>query len=125
MKYNNYGLTAIEAVRTISEFSSPKEAWEAACKNYFHSISSQNKSCPRDAFLGLCKEGLIKGIMKGNYTRSKLNKSYAVKALKVLQENKNEVYSVRELWAKLKLEGKSHNSQLDVVLALWNNNLII
>ena len=34
----------------------------------------------RGAFLGLCEEGLVKGIPAGKYSASKDNKQYAVRA---------------------------------------------
>lgn len=45
----------------------------------------KKKGCPRNAFLGLYEEGLVKGIPSGNYTRSKKNKEYAIKAVKILK----------------------------------------
>ncbi|RED42627.1 hypothetical protein DFQ10_10834 [Winogradskyella eximia] len=125
MKYNKYGLVAIDAVKTIAQFPSPNEAWDSACMNFFNSNTSQSKSCPKNAFLGLCEEGLIRDIEKGNYTRSKLNKSYALKALEVLRKNNNLVFTPKELWKELKLEEKIYNSQLDVVIALWYNNYLV
>jgi hypothetical protein len=47
-------------------------------------VSAQKKGCPRGAFLGLCEEGLVKGIPAGNYTTSKDNKAYAVRAAELL-----------------------------------------
>ena len=52
------------------------------------SVSAQKKGCPRGAFLGLCEDGLVKGIPAGNYTVSKDNKAYAVRAAELLIEGK-------------------------------------
>jgi hypothetical protein len=49
-------------------------------KLYPTSPTSRKKDCPRGAFLGLCEEGLVKGIPAGKYTASKDNKAYAVRA---------------------------------------------
>lgn len=93
-----------------------------------HNPASQNKSCPKNSFLGLCSEGKIKGIPGGNYTRSKENKLYALKAVELLQKSKKQV-SEKALWLKV-LEAtdedmdKIHNQQMDVVLSLWNQSLI-
>lgn len=39
--------------------------YEKAVEEVFpNSKSSQEKSCPKNAFLGLCEEGLVKGITK-------------------------------------------------------------
>ena len=60
------------------------EAWERCAKNEFsNSESSANKSCPKNAFLGLCDAGKIKGISVGEYSDSKLNKSYALSAVEI------------------------------------------
>ena len=57
--YNKYGKTAINAVEYYKIFNCPIEAWEKAAKQTFESKSSQEKSCPKSTFLGLCEEGLI------------------------------------------------------------------
>jgi ATP dependent DNA ligase C terminal region len=38
---------------------------------YPTSPTARRKSCPRGAFLGLCEEGLVKGILPGRYSRLK------------------------------------------------------
>jgi len=120
--YNQYGVVAITVAK---ENGNPKDNWKAAVKNAFpDSESSQKKSCPKSAFLGLCEEGLIKGIPEGKYTRSIDNKAYAVKAIEILKQNTKTTFSPKELWEKLELGDKRHNSQMDVVLALWGNDLI-
>ena len=40
---------------------------------FMDSKSSQEKGCPKSAFLGLCEEGFIKEISKGKYTSSVKN----------------------------------------------------
>ena len=52
------------------------------------------------------------------------NALYARKALDILKSNPNRNYSVDELWALVIVEPKAHNSQMNVVLALWSNKLI-
>lgn len=124
--YNKYGLAAIE-VAAIGE--SPVNSWKQVVSKYFSSESSRQKACPRNAFLGLCEAGLVKGIKAGVYLKIKnknLNKEYAIAAVEKLKENPN--VSKNELWdevrEKLALGEKIHNSQMDVVLALWENDLI-
>jgi hypothetical protein len=68
---------------------------------------------------------LVKGIPKGNYTKSVKNKKYALKAIEVLKQNTQATFSPKELWEQLELGDKRSNSQMDVVLALWENGLII
>ena len=124
--YNQYGEVAILAAKTNGN---PEDNWKSGVKHAFpYSESSQKKNCPKSAFLGLCKVGLVKGIPKGKYTRSIDNKAYAEKAIEILRSNPKTTYTPKELWAKVKTElfikKKSHNSQMDVVLALWEHHYI-
>jgi hypothetical protein len=122
---NRYGEAALKAARDSSG-TSPAKRWESALETlYPTSPSSRNKSCPRGAFLGLCEEGLVKGIPAGNYTASKDNKAYAVQAAALLTEGSRK-WSIGELWRAVSPDPeKAHNSQVDVVLALWKNGLIV
>ena len=52
------------------------------------------------------------------------NKEYALKAVAILKQNNHTTFSPKELWEKLELGDKRHNSQMDVVIALWDHNLI-
>ena len=128
-KMGKYGETAVEAVNLLNSgrAKSPRDAWDKAAAKIFSeslSISSQGKGCPRDAFLGLCEEGLVKGVAPGNYTSSEKNKEYAVKAVQILKNNPTSSYSQLALWKKVSGGGISHNGQMDVVLSLWKNGLI-
>jgi hypothetical protein len=122
---NKYGLTAIKCVQNYKDSYSIIEIWSRAAKEVFDTKSSQEKSCPRGTFLGLCEEGLIKGIPKGNYTKSVKNKEYALKAVEILKQNTQTTFSPKGLWEELELGDKRSNSQMDVVLALWENGLIV
>ena len=94
-------------------------------KLYPTSPIARKKGCPRGAFLGLCEEGLVKDIPPGNYTASKANKAYAVRAAALLTEG-TQSWSRSALWqAVTKDGGKQESGQIDVVLALWNNDLIV
>ena len=92
---------------------------------YPTSPTARKKGCPRGAFLGLCEEGLVKGIPAGNYTASKDDKAYAVRAAALLIEGTRS-WSISELWRAVTNDPeKTHNSQMDIVLALWKNDLIV
>jgi hypothetical protein len=92
---------------------------------YPTSPTSRKKGCPRGALLGPCEEGLVKGIRPGNYTASKDNKLYAVRAAALLNEGDRK-RPVGELWRAVSNDPeKAHNQQMDVVLALWKNDLIV
>lgn len=60
---NSYGQSAVHAVRAYAALSeSPQDAWNRATSDIFGvNTSSQRKGCPRNAFLGLCEEGLVRG----------------------------------------------------------------
>ena len=122
---NRYGEAALIAARD-SAGTSPAKRWQSAMERvYPTSVSAQKKGCPRGAFLGLCEEGLVKGIPAGNYTVSKNNKAYAVRAAELLIEGKQK-WSISELWRAVTDDPeKTHNSQMDIVLALWKNGLIV
>ena len=86
---------------------------------------ARKKGCPKSAFLGLCEDGFVKGVPKGNYTKGKLNKAYSVKAAKLLQSKNFESITSKELWSEVMAgEIKTPNSQMEVVLSLAKNNLL-
>ena len=123
--YNKYAKTAIECVEKFKESECIKKVWSKYIEENFDTKSSQEKGCPKNTFLGLCEEGLVKGIPKGNYTKSVLNKEYALKAVAILKQNSQTTFTPKELWEKLDLGDKRSNSQMDVVLALWEKGLIV
>ena len=72
----------------------------------------------------LAELGVISGISPGEYTKSVENKKYAELALKLLCEDSSWLNNPSKLWEKI-MEGteKKHNSQMDVVTALWQAKL--
>ncbi len=124
--YNNYGSIAVAVSK---EGGKPKEAWIRISKEVFDSKDSQDKSCPRSTFLGLCEKGIVKGIKGGVYLKnssSNLNKRYALTAVNLLINNPT--LSRKELWRQVTEELNIriiHNSQMDVVLALWEKDMIL
>jgi hypothetical protein len=123
---NKYGDVAVMvAGQTNSDEWQPKEQWESAAATLFpNSPTSQRKACPKGAFLGLCEEGLVRGIPPGRYTSSKDNKGYAIRAVKLLRDGHASTQP-QELWSAV-VNGaqKAHNSQMDVVIALWEHGFI-
>ena len=122
---NKYALTVLKTIQNFKESYSITEIYHSAAKEVFPTKSSQEKGCPKNTFLGLCEEGLVKGIPKGNYTKSVKNKEYALQAIAVLKKDTSTFISPKELWNALNLGDKKHNSQMDVVLALWDKHLIV
>lgn len=120
-----YEKVALLAVKLFHEGTTdcPIEAWEKAASQILDSRSSQRKGCPRNTFLGLCEEGKVRGIPSGSYTKSKKNKEYALDAIQILINMKEDLPSPKILWEMLS-SGKTHNQQMDVLLALWKNDLL-
>jgi len=123
-----YGDAAVYATKLYLSGNAnlPDDAWTEAVKMIFpDSPSSQKKGCPKGAYLGLCEEGLVKGVPPINYTRSKKNKGYAVEAVRLLKCEPDLAKDENLLWFMvMKGEEKAHNSQMDVVITLWNHGLI-
>lgn len=125
--WNGYGQAALDAINLVKgkTTNSPIEAWEKATISIFGlGTSSQRKGCPKDAFLGLCQEGLVKGILPDNYTTSVKNKFYAVKAIGIIKAKPELANDPKSLWKTVAKQPKVHNSQMDVVIALWSTGLI-
>lgn len=124
----SYGSAAVSATRLVRarDASSPREAWVKSVKREFpHSVASREKSCPRDAFLGLCEHGLVRGVRPGSYTRSRLNKLYALRAVKVLRVRPHLANDELALWNKaMNGQKKTPNNQMEVVVALWATRLL-
>jgi hypothetical protein len=126
-----YGTVTVKAVALIREKKcAPRVAWYKAAKEVFpDSVSSQDKGCPRNAFLGLCGEGWIKGVPSGNYTDSIKNKEYGITAAALLEQNPSLAAKKKVLWQETMRktqndENKKHNGQMDVVISLYNNKLL-
>jgi hypothetical protein len=129
---NVFEKTALKAVELMKnkDAQNPAEAWDSAIKNFTESCWTRKKGCPKNAFLGLYEKELIAGIHSGSDTHfvENRNKKYAVKAVGILRKNPALANLKANLW-KTVLEGvdnppKSHNGQMDVVIALWNKGLI-
>jgi len=126
---SKYGQAAVNAVLlyTSGQATSPRGAWKEATAQLFGAGSEgQRKACPRDAFLGLCEENLIPGIPSAKYTRSKLNKEYALTAVGMLRTEPDlSQEDAAALWRRVQSDQeKAHNQQMDVVLSLWNGGYI-
>jgi hypothetical protein len=124
---NKYGEAALLATRmeTYGKAITPQQRWQEATKKlYPTSPSAQRKGGPRFAFLSLCEAGLVKGIPAGQYAPSNKDKAYALRAVALLSAGTHK--TVTNLWAEV-TDGEAipHNSQMDVVLALWKNDLIV
>ena len=121
----SYGTAAVNAAHLLRDraVSGPLEAWARAVSGM--PKSCRVKSCPKGTFLGLCEEGLVRGIPRGTYTRSEKNKRYGVRAVQILRSHSAVAWSAAELWSAVQAGvHKEYNDQMDIVLALWNAGLI-
>ncbi len=127
-----YGEAAVRTVHYLNEHKhdNPIKAWnEMTIEIFGKGNASQTKGCPKNTFLGLCEEGLLEGIPSGNYTNSKKNKGYGLKAVKILLDSNTDKdikhIKQRTLWKEVIGDQEiKYNSQMDVVLALWNEGMI-
>ena len=119
-----FGCVAVVAAKLLENSIDPCEAWNTACERFALSESMQKKGCPKNTFLGLCSEGWIKNVPKGYYTKSIKNKGYGIAAVKWLLAHKGLPQSPQSLWDAIGHPCK-HNQQMNVVLALWENNFIL
>ena len=83
---NKYAQVAINTVNFINKNGgNPILIWLKEANYIFGEYkASAMKGCPRADFLGLCEEGLVKGIPCGNYTKSKKIKCIKISAKKEL-----------------------------------------
>lgn len=110
----------------------PKGAYNKAGQLLGRRQSIIEKGCPKNAFLGLCEDGYVKGVPNGHYTLSRKVKSYAVDAVKLLISNPGlERLNDDELWnevEKVNVDARARQdggqSETTVVRALWSNGFI-
>ncbi len=123
---SKYARTAVDAAQRCGHGVEPSDAWEQASIGVFgRGTSSQLKSCPRSAFLGLAGAGLIVGVPPGRYTRSESNVRYAVEAARHVLTTPGASPTASELWAiAMRGDTKRHNAQMDVVLGLHQAGLL-
>jgi len=121
---DKYGDASVRAAKLLSigTFATPREAWDSAVLEIFPDrLPSRIKGCPRAAFLSLCQLGVIRGVIKGNYTRSVRNRDDVAGALDELIRSPELAEDKLRLWALATGNiGKAHNSQMDVVISLFH-----
>lgn len=125
-KINKYAQIAVNTTKyIIKNGGNPVEIWTKQAKLIFKPESSSiKKVCPKNTFLGLCEEGLIKGIPAGKYTKSIKNKGYALKAIEILKNNKSLINKPNEIWIMINGKEKKSNSQMEVVCELYKHGLL-
>ena len=119
-----FGKTCITAVKLIAdEKTDPEKAWKRAIQVYTHSPKTQIKSCPKNAFVDLCASGYIKGIKKQNDIALSENGKISIEAINILKTDNWKIKSKSKFWSEN--FNRSHQGQLDVILALKENNLLV
>lgn len=124
---SQYGRTAIRATSHLQSGaeSCPQAAWAQAAEKVILSLESRNKVCPRSTFLGLCSAGLVRKVPAGDYIGMSENPRYAIKVVQILTKYPELARSPGKLWNKVVgPDGPVHNSQMNVVIALWDEGLI-
>ena len=127
IEMSKYAELARNAATAIRNGTPVIDAWNLSAHRVFpNQPASRDKGCPKNAFLGLAEEGLIKGVPRGDYTRSQLNKEYALKALSIMRKHPEFADDPEELWKSV-MQGteKKHNQQMNVVTGLWNNGDLV
>jgi hypothetical protein len=148
-----YRLAAVEAAKSagaaiadrIDRKTACLNAWKKATERQFPVVQGrsdekknkdyQRKGCPKNAFLGLCEGGYVKGIERWD-NAEKPNKRYAIDAYQKLANRVTKYHAIKDrdtlvtmLWKAVRpaREGKKpmqHNHQMDVVVALWEAQLL-
>ena len=106
--------TAVRAFRLVEDGLSAEDAWKRAICEFTDSKHYQKKNCPKVAFCGL--------ISSDSKWDNKDNAIYAQRALSFLKKHPRHKFKNKELWEMIGNSHKHHDGQMDVVLALWNNN---
>ena len=129
-----YGTTAVLAVQLVrAGCKSADEAWRTVASDVFASApQARVKACPREAFLGLCQAGLIRGVPANSCTQASRspNRVYATTAVRLLVADPDLSQGSKAVfWRRVMKElgtdaKKKPNDQLDVVLSLWERRLI-
>jgi hypothetical protein len=131
-----FGNAAVDAVHIIQNGKAkcPINAWHIAIGNMPVAESTKEKGCPKNTFLGLCEDGYFAGIgiPCGNYinsTKDKKNKEYGIQGVKLLRRYPEMALNKSKLWRKVLEElnenpKKTPESQMDVVVTLWENDLL-
>ena len=121
---SKYGLIAVQAARRCRSGQSAEGAWKQAAADVFpDQPASRAKGCPKCAFVGLVEAGRIIGVPRDSDLPPRThNAEYAVTAADILASTPGRDRTPTELWRDVMGDRvKQHNSQMDVVLALWKN----
>jgi hypothetical protein len=121
-----YAQTARAAAKFVDDQKlSPGAAWDEAAAQIFPTqLASRAKSCPRQSFVALANAYFIDRSLAPTISGKSRNGRYALEAVQVLREHPELVNFKADLWARTSGGAKKHNSQMDVVIALWNEGYL-
>jgi len=122
-----YGRAAITAARMLEQGtpSNPEAAWTRAIRRETKNYESRRKTCPREAFLGLCAAGLILGCEARPSLFRSSNGDYAVRMVKAIRADPQVLTDRNRLWrSAVGSAEKEENGQIDVVVSLWREGII-
>lgn len=127
-----YGRAAVLAALNLQSNPdlSAEGSWDEAISINSQYESSRNKGCPRGAFLGLYYAGFIKNVAVKGKSSNSVNGDYAQAAYHLIKSNPSIAkYSSASVWTMALTQvgadtKKKHNGQMDVVLALCQNDLL-
>jgi len=119
---SKYAKAALMVVTDCMGKTNPdiRQAWDKAIKE----LGAYDEGCPKVAFIGLCSEGMIKGIPLSRYgvKHDAKNKRYAVDAAKLLLSG-HPVDPV-VLWETVTDKKIVHHGQMSIVISLYNAELL-
>ncbi|MCH2100425.1 MAG: hypothetical protein MK209_00665 [Planctomycetes bacterium] len=104
----------------------PEDAWAVMAAELYAGIPAlQERGCGRSTFLGLCVAGVVRGVEVSDCLGAKKDQAYALRALKILNEDPTLAHNQDMLW-RLVTEGRviRHNGQMDVVCTLFRADLL-
>lgn len=119
---NKYAKVALMVVSDCAGKANPdvRTSWS----NAINVLNAYDEGCPKVAFIGLCSEGMIKGIPASTYgyKREAKNKRYAVDAAKLLLCGHD--LDVSSIWEKVTDKKIVHHGQIDIVISLYQAHLL-
>lgn len=135
-----FGDVAKRAVELVLEGNGPAKAWELAVgeikfkSGEQYASRTKRKTCPKNTFLALIKEGKIAGVQADKnlklHAKSEITSIRALDAISIISKRPG-YYSLEkrgELWNEVCVcSGKvaHHQGQMDVIIGLLNSNLLV
>lgn len=119
---NKYAEAALMVVTDCAGKNSPDI--RAAWGNAINALGACDEGCPKVAFIGLCSEGMVKGIPTNSYglKQGAKNKRYAVDAAKLLLSGHD--MDIPSIWEKVTDKKIVHHGQINIVISLYQAELL-